>query len=74
MEINAAARAGTLMKWVNIGVGQAALFIIIAALVDRQHRAAIIAGGTTAGVLMYAQYAHAKKAGLASGEPGTERY
>jgi 2-keto-3-deoxy-6-phosphogluconate aldolase len=47
---------------------------IIAAMVDRQHRAAIIAGGTTAGVLMYAQYAHAKKAGLASDAPGTESY
>lgn len=74
MEINASARAGTLMKWVNIGVGQAAAFIIIAALVDRQHRSAIVAGGTTAGVLMYAQYAHARKAGLASTEPGTESY
>jgi ribose 5-phosphate isomerase RpiB len=74
MEINASARAGTLMKWVNIGVGQAALFIIIAAMVDRQHRAAIIAGGTTAGVLMYAQYSHAKRAGLASDAPGTESY
>jgi orotate phosphoribosyltransferase-like protein len=74
MEINAAARADTLMKWVNIGEAQAALFIIIAAMVDRQHRAAIIAGGTTAGVLMYAQYSHAKRAGLASDAPGTESY
>src|SRR5216683_7738800 len=62
MEINAAARAGTLMKWVNIGVAQGALFIIIAAWIDAKHRAAIIAGGTTAGVLMYWQYTHAKRA------------
>ena len=63
MEINASARAGTLMKWVNIGVAQGALFIVIAAMIDRPHRAAILAGGGTAGVLMYCQYTHAKKAG-----------
>lgn len=74
MEINAAARAGTLMKWVNIGVLQGALFIAIAAAMDRPHRAAIIAGGATAGVLMYGQYAHAKRAGLASSGPPTETY
>jgi hypothetical protein len=74
MEINAAARADTLMKWVNIGVVQAALFIAIAAAVDRQHRSAIVSGGATAGALMYLQYMHAKKAGLASGAPGTETY
>lgn len=71
-EINAGSRAGTLMKWVYIGIGQAALFIAIAAFFDRAHRSAIIAGGATAAVLMYAQYAHARKAGLASDLPGTE--
>lgn len=71
-EINAGARAGTLMKWVHLGVGQAALFIAIAAYADREHRGAIIAGGATAAGLMYAQYAHAKRAGLASALPGTE--
>jgi hypothetical protein len=74
MEINAAARADTLMKWVNIGVGQAALFIILAAAIDRQHRSAIISGGTLAGVLMYIQYTHAKSAGLKNGGPSTETY
>jgi len=74
MEINAAARAGTLMKWVNIGVAQGALFIAIAAYIDRSHRGAIIAGGVTAGVLMYCQYAHAKRAGLENGGPPTETY
>jgi hypothetical protein len=74
MEINAAARAATLMKWVYIGLGQAALFIIIAAWIDRRHRAAIIAGGLTAGVLMFAQYDHARRAGLTSALPGTESY
>lgn len=74
MEINAKARAGTLMKWVNLGVGQAALFVIIAAMVDSKHRLAILSGGGLAATLMYCQYAHAKKSGLRSQEPGTEEY
>src|SRR5215469_3629006 len=74
MEINAAARAGTLMKWVNIGVGQAAVFVAIAAYVDSRHRMAILSGGAVAGFLMYAQYTHAKRAGLANGGPPTETY
>lgn len=71
-EINAGSRAGTLMKWVHLGIGQAALFIAIAAWMDAEHRTAILAGGGTAGALMYVQYAHAKRAGLASALPGTE--
>lgn len=71
-EINASSRADTLMKWVNIGLIQAALFIGVAAYIDPKHRMAIIGGGLTAGVLMYAQYVHAKQAGLSSSKPGTE--
>jgi K+-transporting ATPase A subunit len=73
-EINADRRAGTLMKWVHLGIAQAALFVFIAAAIDAKHRAAIIAGGLTAAVLMYLQYVYAMKAGLASGGPGTEAY
>ena len=64
-EINASARADTLMKWVHLGVGQAAVFIVIAA---------IIGGGALAAGLMYMQYAHAKSAGLKNGGPPTESY
>jgi hypothetical protein len=72
-EINAATRADTLMKWVNLGIAQAALFVFAAALFDRQHRGAILTGGITAGALMYWQYDHAKRAGLAASHlPGTE--
>lgn len=74
MEINAKARASTLMKWVHLGVGQAALFVLIAAWVDKRHRTAILAGGGLAAGLMYWQYVHAKAAGLSSCEPGTESY
>lgn len=71
-ELNAKARADTLMKWVNIGCGSAAGFVLIAAMVDRRHRVAILGGGLLAGVLMYGFYVHAKNAGLACEEPGTE--
>jgi hypothetical protein len=71
-EINASTRADTLMKWVHLGIGQAALFIAVAAWIDRRHRKAIVSGGVTAGGLMYLQYAHAKRAGLASGGVPTE--
>jgi len=71
-EINASTRADTLMKWVHLGIAQAALFIAVAAWFDSQHRTAILSGGATAGGLMYAQYVHARRAGLASGQAGTE--
>ena len=73
-EINAASRADTLMKWVHLGIAQAALFVAIAALIDTQHRKPIIVGGGLAAGLMYWQYVHAKQAGLASTEPVTETW
>lgn len=71
-EINADKRAETLMKWVHIGIGQAAIFIAAAAYFDPTHRKAIIGGGSLAAVLMYGQYMHAKKAGLEDVSGGTE--
>ena len=71
-EINASTRADTLRKWVHIGLVQAAAFVIVAAWWDKKHRNAILAGGGTAAALMYVQYDHAKKSGLASAGPGTE--
>jgi hypothetical protein len=71
-EINADKRADTLMKWVHLGLAQSALFILIAAVVDRKHATAIITGGLMAGGIMYWSYGHAMKAGLASCKEGTE--
>lgn len=71
-EINAHSRADTLMKWVNIGLVQAAALVAIAAYLDRAHRTEIILGGATAAGLMWLQYKHAMSSGLASCEPGTE--
>jgi hypothetical protein len=73
-EINVSARADTLMKWVYIGIVQALAFVAAAAWIDERHRRPIIAGGGIAAVLMYAQYVHAKKAGLANGGASTESY
>ncbi len=71
-EINASSRADTLMKWVYVGLAQAALFVAAAALFDKAHRYPIIVGGSMAGLLMWAQYVHARDAGLKSDAPGTE--
>ncbi len=73
-EINAGARAGTLMKWVHLGIAQAIVFVLIAAMLDSKHAAQILGGGFLAAGLMYGQYTHAKKAGLRSSLPGTEQY
>lgn len=73
-EINASARADTLMKWVHAGIAQGALFIIVAAYFDRRHANAILAGGAIAAILLYWQYIHARNTGLAQGGPGTETY
>lgn len=71
-EINAHSRADTLMKWVNLGCGQAFIFVVIAAMLDPKRSPHILGGGLLAMVLMYLQYVHARKAGLRSCEPGTE--
>jgi len=73
-ELNAHARADTLMKWVHLGIGQSVLFLAAAMAVDRGHRPAIAFGGGLAIVLMYGLYSHAKITGLASAAPGTEQY
>lgn len=72
-EINAGSRAETLMKWVHVGLGQAALFVIAAAIVDKRNSAAILAGGVVAAVAMYVSYVHARTAGLRSDQPATEQ-
>jgi hypothetical protein len=75
-EINAAKRSGTLMKWVRIGLAQAALFVLIAASLARTdaERWAALAGGILAGLVMWLSYKYANHSGLRSGEPGTESY
>lgn len=76
-EINAQARAETLMKWVKLGLAQAALFaaigIVVSAKLGRPWWPPATGAGL-AGVLLWAQYVHAKNAGMANGGPTTEQY
>lgn len=72
-EINAGARADTLMKWVLIGMVQAGVFVLIAVAMDKDRWPALLGGGMAAGI-MWASYAHAKAAGLRSDGPSTESY
>lgn len=72
-EINAGARADTLMKWVIIGMIMSGVFVAIAAALSPTKWPALLGGGL-AGGMMWVAYAHAKSAGLANGGPGTEQY
>ena len=73
-EINIRKRGKTLMKWVHIGQFVSLILILIAAAIDRQHAAAILAGGFSAMIVIEAMYMHAKKVGLEQGGPETEEY
>lgn len=76
-EINAASRAPTLMKWVKIGMAQAALFGAIGAYMEAKAGRSVwppLAGAGLAAGLLWAQYVYARNCGLRSGAPGTESY
>ena len=76
-EINADKRADTLMKWVYIGIIQAAIFTAIGSYAEiRQGKSAWppVVGFALAAGMMYASYAHAKESGLANGGEVTEQY
>lgn len=73
-ELNAHARSDTLMKWVALGLGQAAFFVIIAMYLAKDHKMAALAGGGMAGAILWASYMHANASGLRSAAPGTEDY
>lgn len=76
-EINASKRAETLMKWVHVGIVQAAIFTVIGAAAEQKDGNPIwppIAGFVLAAGMMYASYWHALEAGLSSNAPGTENY
>lgn len=72
-EINAEARADTLMKWVKLGLAQAGLFAGIGIVLDKQRWPPLLGSGLAA-VLLWMQYVHAKNSGLANPGPGTETY
>lgn len=69
-EINAKARAGTLMKWVWVGAA-VAVGGGIAGSISAKRAAPFVATAIVASA-MVVLYVHAKNRGLASDEPGTE--
>ena len=72
-EINIKTRGDTLMKWVHLGEGLGAVFVVIAAVIDKKHRAAIFSGGAFAIASSEVFYRHAKQSGLEKPGPGTEQ-
>lgn len=73
-EINIRKRGGTLMKWVHVGQFVSLILVLIAAAIDRKHRAAILAGGFLAMATIELMYMHAKKAGMENSGAETESY
>jgi hypothetical protein len=76
-EINAKKRADTLMKWVKLGLLQAALFAGIGIALEWKSKRPVwppVLGSGLAGALLWAQYVHAMNSGVTSDEPGTEDY
>jgi hypothetical protein len=73
-ELNASTRAATLMKWVHLGLGQAAIFVVAAVAFDPKHKVPIITGGVLAAAMMYGLYGHAKQAGLDRPGAPTEQH
>ncbi len=77
-EINASVRAETLMKWVKIGLLQAAFFGIMGTVLEANRSGGVpwapALGSGLAGGLLWVQYEHAKECGIKNGGPSTEKY
>lgn len=74
-ELNAAHRAPTLMKWVNIETAESLFFIgILTAAAPKGHKQWPIMGGLTSLALTYGQYVYAKQCGMSSTEDPTEKF
>jgi|SRR5581483_5049507 len=76
-ELNAAARADTLMKWVKLGIAQCALFAGLGIAVELRGGRPWwppAVGSGLAMALLWAQYIHARNNGIANGGPATENY
>jgi hypothetical protein len=71
-ELNAAARAPTIDKWVNLTMAEAVAWIVFLCVLD--HSLWPLLGGALAAVGMWLKYDYAIDSGLRSGKPGTESY
>ena len=74
VEINIAKRADTLMFWVNAGIAEGVVMVLLAASIDKQYAKYLIWGGVTEAVLSYGQYIYAKQSGLSKAGAETEEY
>lgn len=72
-EINASKRSATLMKWVRLGLAQAAVIVAVGVYLAPKKGPPLLGAGLAAAML-WASYAHANTAGLANGGPSTETY
>jgi hypothetical protein len=76
-EINAAKRADTLMKWVHVGLAQAAIFAILGIALEAKSNRPVwppALGSGLAGGMLYVQYIHARNSGVSKPGPSTEEY
>jgi hypothetical protein len=75
-EINASVRAETLMKWVKLGLLQAAFFGIVGTILEAQRSNGVpwapAVGSGLAGALLWLQYEHAKQSGMENPGQKTE--
>lgn len=71
-ELNAAARAPTISKWVTLTNAEAAAWIIFMCALDQSLWPLL--GGGIAGVGMWLKYRYAINSGLQNGAPPTEQY
>lgn len=74
VHLNASKRAPTLMKWVHVGQVEAAVFVVIAAIIDPTFAVAFLAGGAMEMIVTEAEYLHARNTGMAEGGATTETY
>ena len=72
-EINIKTRGGTLMKWVHLGEGLGAAFVIVAAMIDPKRAVPIMAGGLVAIASSEMFYRHAAASGMQQPGPSTEQ-
>jgi hypothetical protein len=73
-ELNAGARAPTLMKYVHIGQVESAGIIALAAYWDKAFRKPILLGGILGIAVNEVLYLHAKSRGINNPGPPTEQY
>jgi len=75
VHLNAKKRSETLMFWVNVGMIESAVFIAIAAMIDKKHAAAFLGGAGLQMGITYSEYLYARKLGLEQADlEGTEDY